>query len=77
MVVAERKFKKTLKIKDLKKVGLKSSDIVNASDDWDLMIALLNAYKLSGPKITDDISVEELNKLQSKALGSFLEENLE
>lgn len=76
-MVAERKFKKTLKIKDLKKAGLKPSDIVNASDDWDIMIALLNAYKLSGPKITDNMSVEELNKLQQKALGSFLEVNLE
>ena len=75
-MVAEKKartFKKSLKIKDLKKAGLKPSDLLKATDDWDVMIQLLNALKISGPKITDDVDVKELNKLQEKISGVFLD----
>ena len=72
-MVAERKFKKSLKIKDLKKAGLKPSDLLKATDDCDVMIQLLNALKISGPKITDDVDVKELHKLQEKIQGVFLD----
>jgi len=68
-----RTFKKSLKIKDLKKAGLKPSDLAAFGDDWDTMISLLNVLKLTGPKITDDISTKELFKLQEKISGVFLD----
>ncbi|KKN03477.1 hypothetical protein LCGC14_1107190 [marine sediment metagenome] len=71
--VVARTFKKSLKIKDLKKAGLKPSDLIKVQDDWDITIKLLNALKQTGPKITDDIDIKELNKLQENISGVFLD----
>jgi len=70
--MVEREFKEELTVEDLIKNDLTPMDLQKAGEDWNIMIKILNALQVKGPKITTKIGLKELTKLQEKISKAFL-----